>query len=337
MRTIACLGAMMAASAAFADTYTWNGAGGAAWTTGENWLVGETPSAWTDGASASFGAGASVLLPSSVAVSNLTTAGALAISGSDSTNPAFLSSSTPTLVFPGLTLDDIDGSILAADMAGYALGGTLRAAKAYHYVRNGATATAQFQLTHSGHLRCHKVTFTEGADGIYAQVGNKSYYVHNNDSGALKLGEDIDSDPKTIAWNVGTSLNGDGLSICNLRGALRRVKAGGDVQLGGAMALTNAAIEITKPGSKTWNYTLSGLDDCLSVKGLSDATVEKTFGITTSGMGAGAAWLTTTATDHVFTNMVLPGLLSWEARWEALRSEFVHLPPRTMFHSTETR
>ena len=45
MKKIACLGVMMAASAAFADTYTWNGAPGAAWATGENWLDGETPSA----------------------------------------------------------------------------------------------------------------------------------------------------------------------------------------------------------------------------------------------------------------------------------------------------
>ena len=312
MKKIACLGVMMAASAAFADTYTWNGATGAAWATGENWLDGETPAAWTDGASASFGAGASVSLPGPVAVSNLTTAGAIAITGPDS-NPAFLRPSTPTLVFPGLTLDDIDGSVLAADMAGYALGSTLRAAKAYHYVRNGATATAQFQLTHSGHLRCHKITFTEGVDGIYAQVGNNSYYVHNNNSGALKLGEDIDSDPKTVAWNVGTSLDGDGISICNLRGALRRVKVGGDVQLGGAMALTNTAIEITKPNSKTWtwNYTLSGSNDCFSVRGL-EVAVNKTFGLLDNKIGV--CWLTSQATDNVFTNMLLSRVVPVSAR-----------------------
>ena len=140
MKKIACLGVMMAASAAFADTYTWNGASGAAWTTGENWLDGETPSAWTDGASASFGAGAAVALPSSVAVSNLTTSGSIAITGPDS-DPAFLSSSTPTLVFPGLTLDDIDGSVLMADLNGGAIG-QYKPAKAYHYKRNGSTATA---------------------------------------------------------------------------------------------------------------------------------------------------------------------------------------------------
>ena len=39
----------------FADTtLTWNGADGASWTTGENWLDGITPTNWVDGASAVF-------------------------------------------------------------------------------------------------------------------------------------------------------------------------------------------------------------------------------------------------------------------------------------------
>ena len=211
------------ASLLYADvqTLTWNGALGAAWTPGENWLDGETPAAWTDGASASFGAGASVSLPSSVAVSNLTTAGAIAITGSDS-DPAFLSPSTPTLVFPGLTLDDIDGSVLMADLNGGAIG-QYKPAKAYHYKRNGSTATAQFQMTHNGHLRCVKVTFTEDADGVWAQTGNKSYYVHKDNNGENKVGEDVDTDPNTVAWNMTMNPTGNGITISNMRGAGPRV------------------------------------------------------------------------------------------------------------------
>ena len=304
MKKIACLGAMMAACAAFADTCTWNGADGAAWTTGENWLDGETPSAWVEGASALFGTDAAVSLPSSVAVSNVTTTGALAISGPDP-NPAFLSASTPTLVFPGLTLDDIDGSLLMADLNGSAIG-AYKPAKAYHYRRNGTTATAQFQMTHNSHLRCVKVTFTEDADGVWAQTGNNSYYVISSNDGALKLGEDVDTDPKTQSWIMTTSASGNGMNISNMRGAGPRVKAAGDVQFGGAVALTNATFETTKPGSQTWSAAFPGSNSCLSVKGLATATVEKTFGIADPSVSGGsAAWLTTSGNDHVFTNMLL--------------------------------
>ena len=305
MRRFARLGAMMAACAACAETCTWNGgASGAAWTTGENWLDGETPVAWADGSSASFGADASVSLPSSVAVSNLTTAGALAISGPNS-NPASLSPSAPTLVFPGLTLDDIDGSLLMADLNGSPIG-VDKPSKAYHYKRSGSSATAQFQMTHNGHLRCVKVTFTEDASGVWAQTGNKSYYVHKNDLGEFKVGEDIDTDPNTVAWSMTTTPSGSGICICNLRGAGPRVKVAGDVQFGGAVALTNVTFETTKPVSQTWSAAFPGSNSCLSVKGLAAATVEKTFGITDPSVSGGsAAWLTTSGNDHVFTNMLL--------------------------------
>ncbi|MBR0504938.1 MAG: hypothetical protein IJJ84_05970, partial [Kiritimatiellae bacterium] len=39
MKKIACLGVMIAACAAFAGTYTWNGASGGDWATPGNWLV----------------------------------------------------------------------------------------------------------------------------------------------------------------------------------------------------------------------------------------------------------------------------------------------------------
>ena len=309
MKKIACLGVMMAASVAFADTYTWNGASGAAWTPGENWLDGETPSAWTDGASASFGSGAFVSLPSSVAVSNLTTSGAIAISGPNS-NPAFLSSSTPTPVFPGLTLDDIDGSLLMADLNGSAIG-TDKPAKAYHYKRNGSTATAQFQMTHNGHLRCVKVTFTEDVRGVWAQTGDKSYYVHKDNNGENKVGEDVDTDPKTVEWSMTTSPSGSGMCISNMRGAGPRVKIAGNAQFGGAVALTNVTFETTKPDSQTWNAAFPSSNSCLSVKGLSDATVDKTFGVLDD---VHAAWLTATASHNVFTNMLLSRVVPVSAR-----------------------
>ena len=300
------------------QTLTWNGASGAAWTTGENWLDGETPAAWTDGASASFGAGASVSLPGSVAVSNLTTAGAIAITGSDS-DPAFLSPSTPTLVFPGLTLDDIDGSVLMADLNGGAIG-QYKPAKAYHYRRNGSTATAQFQMTHNQHLRCVKVTFTEDAGGVWAQTGNKSYYVHKDNNGENKVGEDVDTDPKTVEWSMTTSPSGSGMCISNMRGAGPRVKVAGNAQFGGAVALTNAVLETTKPDSQTWNAAFPSSNSSLSVKGLSDATVDKTFGVLDD---VHAAWLTATASDNVFTNMLLSQVVPVSARMAGSTMGFI--------------
>ena len=286
------------------QTLTWNGTDGAAWTTGENWLDGETPAAWIEGANASFVADAAVSLPRSVAVSNETATGALAISGPDS-NPAFLSSSTPTLVFPGLTLDDIDGRLLVADLNGGAIG-MYKPAKAYHYKRNGSSATAQFQMTHNGHLRCVKVTFTEDANGVWAQTGNKSYYVHKDNLGEFKVGEDIDTDPNTVEWNMTTTLNGSGMNISNMRGAGPRVTVAGNAQFDGAVALTNVIFETTKPDSQTWSTAFPSSNSCLSVKGLAAATVEKTFGITDPSVsGARAAWLTTSGNDNVFTNMLL--------------------------------
>lgn len=310
----ACVAAICVAtvvSPLYADvlTLTWNGAAGAAWTTGENWLDGETPAAWTDGANASFGAGASVSLPSTVAASNLTAVGALAISGPD-TNPTFLSASARTLVFPGLTLDDIDDGLLMADLNGSAIN-QYKPSKAYHYRRNGSTATAQFQMTHNGHLRCVKVTFTEDASGVWAQTGSKSYYVHKDNNGENKLGEDIDTDPNTVEWSMTTSPSGGGMCISNMRGAGLRVKIAGNAQFGGAVALTNAVLETTKPDSQTWSAAFPSSNSCLSVKGLSDATVDKTFGVLDD---ARKAWLTTTASHNVFTNMMLSRVVPVSAR-----------------------
>ncbi len=238
-------------------------------------------------------------------MSNLTTSGTLAISGPDS-NPAFLSS-TPTLVFPGLTLDDLNGNLLGADMTGYSLGSALQPAKAYHYKRSGTTATAQFQMTYNGHLRCMKVTLTEDSAGVWAQTDAQSYYVHKDNYGEQRLGEDIDTDPKRQTWGIVMTQTGQGgIGICNLRGAGSRVMVAGNVQFGGAMALTNAIMEVTKPVSQMLSQSMSGQNSGIVVKGLLDAEADKIFGITSSSVGGSAAsWLTSTADGTVFTNMVL--------------------------------
>ena len=288
------------------ENLTWNGASGAAWK-GSNWLDGETQSAWVDGADATFSGAASVMLGGTVAVSNLTTASTLAIDGTI-TSTDYLNTSSATLVFPGMSLDDIEDGNLAADLTGSALGSAYKAANAYNYRRSGMTAAAQFQAVHSGHLRCMKVLFTETSDGVKAQIdGSKSYYVHKNDGGESKLGEDIDTDPTTQTWGIVTTLDGTGgIGICNLRGVRPRVKVAGRVQLGGAVALTNAVVEMTAPIAQTWSRYAAGKNDRISTKGLSGTTTDKTFGITDPSVsGSSASWLTASANGTVFTNMVL--------------------------------
>ena len=308
VRVLGCAVLLVAGGATYGDgeSLDWNGAPGGSWNQGNNWLDGETPSEWVDGASVNFGGAASVTLDGTVAVSNLTTASTLSINGSASST-AYLNSSSATLVFPGCTLDDIDVSSLAADLIGSSIGG-YKPAKAYHYTRSGQTANVQFQAVHNGHLRCMKVRFTETTEGVKAQIdGSKSYFVHKNDGGESKLGEDIDEDPTTQTWGIVTSPDGTGgIGICNLCGARPRVSATGNVTLGGAVSLTNATIEVSAPISQTLGQTVSGSNNVLAVKGLPVSGGTVTFGITDPSVGgASASWLTSTADGTVFTNMVL--------------------------------
>ena len=166
-------------------------------------------------------------------------------------------------------------------------------------------------MTHNGHLRCVKVTFTEDVRGVWAQTGDKSYYVHKDNNGENKVGEDVDTDPKTVEWSMTTSPSGSGMCISNMRGAGPRVKIAGNAQFGGAVALTNVTFETTKPDSQTWNAAFPSSNSCLSVKGLSDATVDKTFGVLDD---VHAAWLTATASHNVFTNMLLSRVVPVSAR-----------------------
>ena len=307
LSAMALLTAVVQGAHADGMALTWNGSDGDMWNAATgNWLDGETPSAWMDGASATFGSAASIALNGPVAVSNLTTAGTLALSG-PAPSTAFLSPNSATLVFPDITLDDIGGNDLVADISGKSVGSLYNEARAYHYTRNGTTATAQFQMVYNSHLRCVKVTFTESAGGVMAQVGSHSYYIHRDNGGASKLGVDVDADPYTQTWGIVMSTIGEGgIGICNLRGVRIPIHIAGSATLGGNVTLTNTAIELTAPLSQTWNRYLAGQNDCISAKGLSNATVDKTFGITDPNVGGeSAAWLTSTENGTVFTNMVL--------------------------------
>ena len=303
---VACAAVMPLSS--FATTRVWNGADGAAWNgTEQNWLDGETPAAWEDGADAQFDAAASVTLAGNANAGDLTTASTLALSG-PAQSTAFLNSSSPTLVFPGITLDEISPDKLAADITGNVMGSQLHAANAYHYRRSGTIATAQFQAVYNGHLRCVKVTFTESADGVKAQASSPTYYIHKDNGGASKLGVDIDADPNALAWGTIVAANdgSGGLGIRNLRGAWPIIRIAGSATLGGNVTLTNTTVELTAPIAQTLNRYLAGANDGISAKGLSDTTTDKTFGITDPSVaGASASWLTDTANGTVFTNMVL--------------------------------
>ena len=289
-------------------TLTWNGADGASWTTGENWLDGETPSAWVDGANTVFPSAATVTLDGAVTVSNLTTSGALTITGTVHSAYSGWLSTTSVLVFPGLTLDDLDGQPLSAEVHGtYAEGNNY--AKEYHFVRNGSTATVQFQKAFNGHLRCIKVIFTNGADGVYARVDiNNSYYVHRDNSGATYLGQDIDSiTPSSLVQKtlLQTSANGAGVGIHDIRYYSARVCLTGEATFGGAVTSKTTTVEVVSPIAQTWTQPVVCTEGQIRVKGLSAVATETKYGLTGDESGDAAAWLTQDENNHVFTNMML--------------------------------
>ena len=303
---------LLAAASAFADEtpLVWNGADGALWNSAEtlNWLAGETPIAWTDGSSAIFGADTNVSLNGTVVVSNLTTEGSLRLDGNVvATYEGFVPKDAPALVFPGLTLADISG--IWGEMGGLSMSGGSKtfSAYGYHYFPSNGVAIVQFQV-YQGIIKCTLVKFTDGDGGVYAQ-GIGTRYV---DNGSIKtLGMDLVSG--NIADlnargsdDVATELSMRGYGVCQLKAASARVHLTGAVGFGGAVSASNVETFVTAPISQTWTQSVASVNGRIVVKGLSGATVDKTFGITDPNVEKAAAqWMSTTAGGTVLTNLVL--------------------------------
>ena len=302
----------MASAVAFADEtpLVWNGADGALWNPADalNWLSGETPVAWTDGSDAAFTNAASAVLDGTIVVSNLTTEGALKLDGSVvATYEGFVPKDAPALVFPGLTLADISG--IQGEMGGLSMSSGSRTFSAfgYHFFPTNGTATVQFQV-YQGVVKCILVEFTDGAGGVYAK-GIGTRYVDNNS--VKTLGMDLVSgniaDLKAQGTgDVATALDMRGYGVCQLKASVARVHLTGKAAFGGAVAASNVETYVTAPISQTWTQSVASVNGRIVVKGLSDATVNKTFGITDSSVsGAAAQWMSKTAGGTVLTNLVL--------------------------------
>ena len=302
----------MASAVAFADEtpLVWNGADGALWNPADalNWLSGETPVAWTDGSDAAFTNAASAVLDGTIVVSNLTTEGALKLDGSVvATYEGFVPKDAPALVFPGLTLADISG--IQGEMGGLSMSSGSRTISAfgYHFFPTNGTATVQFQV-YQGVVKCILVEFTDGAGGVYAK-GIGTRYVDNNS--VKTLGMDLVSgniaDLKAQGTgDVATALDMRGYGVCQLKASVARVHLTGKAAFGGAVAASNVETYVTAPISQTWTQSVASVNGRIVVKGLSDATVNKTFGITDSSVsGAAAQWMSKTAGGTVLTNLVL--------------------------------
>ena len=287
----------------------WNGPAGGAWNAaGElNWLSGETSVAWTDGASASFGADTNVSLGGTVVVSNLTTEGALKLDGVvASTYEGFVPKNAPALVFPGITLADISG--IWGEMGGASMSGGSRTFSAfgYHFFPKDGKATVQFQV-YQGLIKCILVEFTDGEGGVYAK-GIGTRYVNNSNVKTLGMdlvSANVASVVASGTGNVATSLSTPGYGVCQLKASVARVRFAGDAAFGGAVAASNVEACVTAPISQTWTQPVASVNGRIVAKGLSDATTETTYGLTGNQTGTASAWLTTTADNHVFTNMVL--------------------------------
>ncbi len=284
-------------------TLTWNGADGASWTTGENWLDGETPSAWVDGASAVFPSAATVTLDGAVTVSNLTTSGTLTLTGiaaSSNDDEVFLPKNSSVLVFPGLRLSEI--TALTAVMGGSAItgGSSIFPADGYRYTYNGTTGSVQFQIL-QGIVKCVNVELTEESDGIHARSASACYVQDGN----FWKGMDVNN-AKVRGNNVATSRTTSGYGVCNLAAYTAKLGVVGETDFGGKFKFSNMRVEVTAPFAHTWTNAVECPNGRLDVRGLSDATVQRTFGITDPNVEKAAAqWMSSTAGATVLTNLVL--------------------------------
>jgi len=285
-------------------TLIWNGVDGAAWEE-QNWLDGETPSAWVDGANAEFPAAATVALSGGVVVSNITVSGTLTLKGvmSDSSSApssAHLQYNTPKLVFPGMTLDDVDGRALACTLSGSFITGAPFEMRAFHYVRDGNKATAQFQCVQSGsgvkkHFRAVKVEFTEKSDGVYASSPVNGSYLKAGSATTEGLAVGTDIDAVSEVDNT-PPLNGSQIVAQNFRILPNLLTIEGEASFGGAVTIEDAAIQVTAPIAQTWNQTITSPNGALSVKGPASRKME---------LVSNSTLLNSTAAVAIFSNTML--------------------------------
>ena len=287
-------------------TLTWNGGDGASWTTGENWLDGETPSAWVDGANAVFPSAATVTLDGKVTVSNIMATGALTVNGAAAASYADFLTANDALVFPGLRLADI--TAIDGTMAGGNFGATPRVpAYAYHYIYSGKTGTAEFQCYYYTDLRCVKIELTEEDDGVHVKGLHPTGYVPGYAEKGASLGDFAD-EMRGMLWNqkVATSDSASGYGVCELHASTAGLRLTGEAALGGTFSVSNVAVEVNAPIAQTWGNAITFKNTSFTVRGLSDTNVNRVFGITDASVsGAAAQWMSKTAGATVLTNVVL--------------------------------
>ena len=287
-------------------TLTWNGEDGASWTMGENWLDGETLSAWVDGANAVFPSAATVTLDGKVTVSNLTAEGTLTVNGAAAASYADFLTENDALVFPGLKLADI--TAIDGTMAGGNFGAIPRVpAYTYHYIYSGKAGTAEFQCYYYTDLRCVKIELKEEDDGVHVKGLHPTGYVPGYAEKGASLG-DFTDEMRGMLWNqkVATSDIASGYGVCELHASTAGLRMTGEAAFGGAFSVSNAAVEVNTPIAQTWGNAITFKNTSFTVRGLSDATMNRVFGITNSSVsGADAQWMSKTAGATVLTNVVL--------------------------------
>ena len=315
---------------AVADTLVWNGGDGDAWNSAA-WLDDGSAATWVDGSSAQFQAAASVSLDSPVSAAGLDAAYALSLSGAATVmKSGFIPSSSPVLAFPGVTVADIAPVSAKLGGKGIRSGQELLPATACNFKVADGVGTAQFQAINGSLLLCVTVEFTDGAGGVFARAVGAGY-MQNGASGA-----DFDS----VSYNsmsIATSLDTWSYGVCDIVAAMlddSRLRVSGEIAIGGALSLENAALDVTSPLSQTLPQDVSGNGGRLSVTGLSAGNAETTYGITDPNVGgASAAWLTSSADGTVFTNMVLARMepVSAVMRGTHIGADSTALPYRTAF------
>ncbi|MBR4171339.1 MAG: hypothetical protein IKR48_06775, partial [Kiritimatiellae bacterium] len=321
----------VASAFAEGEPFVWNGTDGDTWDTEtQNWLDGETSCAWVNGTNALFAAsaaGMTIAIDGEVQVANLDvvtggegvtfTNGTLRLAAGGAITldaPLTLSTNfqadgtssvtgiptivyepflttTSTLVFPGLTLDDI--AAIQVEMGGKSIrsGAYAIPGAAYHLTRHGETADVQFQCKNGTLLLCVKGQLEEKSDGIYAKIVS-AHYVDG-----WSIGSDFDSTTPNNT-TLATSLSTSGYGVCMLQATRGTLRLAGDSAFSGTLYITNATVEVTAPGEHTWDQFISSTTGGgVSVRGEGGTMTNRTFGITDPNTsGDSAAWLASSRT-----------------------------------------